>query len=73
MKFVRFLYQDEPRFALVDGERVILVEGSPFSTYTETEVVEQFRDIQLLPPCQPTKVVCIGLNYRDHAQEFNLP
>ena len=28
-----------------------------------------------LPPCQPSKIVCLGLNYRDHAQEmgFSIP
>lgn len=30
--------------------------------------------IQLLPPiAAPQKIVCIGLNYRDHAAEVNLP
>jgi 2-keto-4-pentenoate hydratase/2-oxohepta-3-ene-1,7-dioic acid hydratase in catechol pathway len=30
-------------------------------------------EIRLLPPVQPTKVVAIGLNYRDHAEEVGLP
>jgi len=25
---------------------------------------------RLLPPCQPSKIVCLGLNYRDHAEEM---
>jgi 2-keto-4-pentenoate hydratase/2-oxohepta-3-ene-1,7-dioic acid hydratase in catechol pathway len=28
--------------------------------------------VRLLPPVVPTKVVCIGLNYRDHAEESEL-
>ncbi|USZ69815.1 fumarylacetoacetate hydrolase family protein (plasmid) [Halorussus salilacus] len=31
-------------------------------TYDETEV-------DVLPPCDPSKIVCVGLNYRDHAAE----
>ncbi len=27
---------------------------------------------RLLPPCRPSKIVCLGLNYRDHAQEMGL-
>jgi len=27
------------------------------------------EEVTLLPPCEPTKVVCVGLNYADHAQE----
>jgi 2-keto-4-pentenoate hydratase/2-oxohepta-3-ene-1,7-dioic acid hydratase in catechol pathway len=31
-------------------------------------------DVRLLPPIpRPGKIVCIGLNYRDHAAEVNLP
>lgn len=26
-------------------------------------------EIDVLPPCKPTKIVCIGLNYADHAEE----
>jgi 2-keto-4-pentenoate hydratase/2-oxohepta-3-ene-1,7-dioic acid hydratase in catechol pathway len=26
-------------------------------------------EVDLLPPCDPTKVVCVGLNYADHAAE----
>jgi 2-keto-4-pentenoate hydratase/2-oxohepta-3-ene-1,7-dioic acid hydratase in catechol pathway len=27
--------------------------------------------VTVLPPCKPTKIVCVGLNYRDHAAEMN--
>src|SRR5437868_13611337 len=26
--------------------------------------------VQLLPPCAPTKIVCVGRNYLDHAKEL---
>jgi 2,4-diketo-3-deoxy-L-fuconate hydrolase len=29
-------------------------------------------DVELLPPVVPGKVICIGLNYRDHAEENDL-
>jgi 2-keto-4-pentenoate hydratase/2-oxohepta-3-ene-1,7-dioic acid hydratase in catechol pathway len=28
---------------------------------------------RLLPPCVPSKIVCVGRNYADHAKEFNNP
>jgi 2-keto-4-pentenoate hydratase/2-oxohepta-3-ene-1,7-dioic acid hydratase in catechol pathway len=28
-------------------------------------------DVKVMPPCTPTKIVCVGLNYRDHAKELN--
>lgn len=27
------------------------------------------EDVEVLPPCEPSKVVCVGLNYADHAAE----
>ena len=27
--------------------------------------------VTILPPCKPTKIVCVGLNYKDHAAEMN--
>jgi 2-keto-4-pentenoate hydratase/2-oxohepta-3-ene-1,7-dioic acid hydratase in catechol pathway len=26
-------------------------------------------EVEILPPCEPSKIVCIGLNYADHADE----
>jgi 2-keto-4-pentenoate hydratase/2-oxohepta-3-ene-1,7-dioic acid hydratase in catechol pathway len=31
------------------------------------------RGARLLPPCAPSKIVCVGRNYADHAKEFNNP
>ena len=28
-------------------------------------------DVEVLPPAEPTKIVCVGLNYQDHADERN--
>lgn len=30
------------------------------------------EDVRLLAPCEPTKIVAVGLNYRDHAEELKL-
>ena len=28
------------------------------------------EQVQFLPPCQPTKIVCVGRNYKEHAKEL---
>ncbi len=28
-------------------------------------------EVKVLPPCTPTKIVCVGLNYTDHAKELS--
>lgn len=36
----------------------------------ETETFEP-ESVEILPPCDPSKIVCVGLNYADHAKEQN--
>jgi 2-keto-4-pentenoate hydratase/2-oxohepta-3-ene-1,7-dioic acid hydratase in catechol pathway len=45
-----------------------LVEGDVFGTFTEGEEIAR-DESPLLAPVQPSKIVCVGLNYRDHAAE----
>jgi len=33
----------------------------------------KFEYVKFLPPVKPSKIVCIGLNYIDHAKELNMP
>lgn len=37
---------------------------------SETGETFELGEVLLLPPANPTKIVCIGLNYRDHAEEL---
>lgn len=41
--------------------------ASSIQAGTETFSIE---DVRLLPPCIPTKIVCVGRNYADHAKEL---
>ena len=47
-----------------------LVEGDAFGKY-ELGAPVALTASALLPPVRPSKVVAIGLNYRDHAAEMN--
>lgn len=73
MKYVRIQFPGGPRFGIIDGDTVRLIEGSPFGSLVMTDFVVPLAGVKLLSPCEPSKGVCIGLNYRDHAEEFKLP
>ncbi len=73
MKYVRFTYQNKVSYGLLNDDTIQVLEGSPFSTYTITDVRLSASEVTLLTPCDYSKAICIGLNYRDHAQEFQLP
>ncbi len=55
--------------ALVDG-CVRRLNGSPYVGAEYTGEEYGLDDVQLLPPCEPTKVVAVGLNYAKHAAEM---
>jgi 2-keto-4-pentenoate hydratase/2-oxohepta-3-ene-1,7-dioic acid hydratase in catechol pathway len=66
MKLVRFRVDGQKFEGRVEGAMLLpLVKDTSKWEYP----IEQ---VQLLAPCQPTKVVAIGLNYRDHAEELKL-
>jgi len=72
MKIIRFEDNGEIKFGILQGEEIKVVSGDIFSDYQITEQVIHLNTVKLLSPCTITKAVCIGLNYRGHAQEMQL-
>jgi 2-keto-4-pentenoate hydratase/2-oxohepta-3-ene-1,7-dioic acid hydratase in catechol pathway len=70
MKFARFEHKGTVSFGMVKEEKIILLHGSLFDTYEETGMQYALSDVKLLPPVVPTKIVCIGMNYREHIEEI---
>ena len=70
MKIVRVQTTDGIRYGGVEEEGIRVHEGSPLVAWEPTEVIIPFSDAKLLAPVLPTKVVCVGRNYEDHASEL---
>ena len=51
------------RYGVLDGETVRDQSGAD----------RRLADVRLLPPCWPSKIVCVGRNYREHASELGNP
>ena len=69
MRVVRVLYEGDCRYGLADHDTVTLITDEPFAAW-EPEGVVPLSHAQLLPPVVPTKVVCVGLNYKGHIAEM---
>ena len=71
MKIVRFTggFSNEYGILLEDG--VQKIEDSPFKAITPTHQYHRISDLKLLPPCVPSKIVALGVNYRSHGEEMN--
>jgi 2-keto-4-pentenoate hydratase/2-oxohepta-3-ene-1,7-dioic acid hydratase in catechol pathway len=70
MKWCRIETPNGPRFGLVEGERVTVVEGTPFDRFTKTQTVVPLTGAKLLVPVVPGTFYAIGSNYRDHIEKM---
>ena len=73
MKLARFLKDGLIKFGIVEGERVIEIDGSIFGNFKKTAITHKLKQVKLMAPCEPSKIIAIGLNYKAHAMEFNKP
>lgn len=73
MRLVRFLARgDKPAWGIVNGDELAELDGDFFTPFKTAKAGHVLSRVQLLPPCNPSKVVAVGLNYRDHAHELGL-
>jgi 2-keto-4-pentenoate hydratase/2-oxohepta-3-ene-1,7-dioic acid hydratase in catechol pathway len=57
------------RWATEDGDAVVTAAAGPYGRIAFGDETFAPDEVDILPPCEPTKVVCVGLNYADHAEE----
>lgn len=72
MKYARVKYSNEIYYAKVEGNVVTLLDGDIFDCYSVTDTTLPLDEVKLMPPCMPSKIAAVGLNYADHAHELNL-
>jgi 2-keto-4-pentenoate hydratase/2-oxohepta-3-ene-1,7-dioic acid hydratase in catechol pathway len=71
MKIARFSNGAEPRYGIVDGPELVVLKGHPLAVgYDTTGERIPLKEVKLLAPTIPSKVICIGKNFADHAAEI---
>lgn len=71
-RYFRIEHKGEPRHVVDEGGEWRLVEGDLFGAHEAGDVVASSGH-RLLAPVLPSKIVAVGLNYKDHAAEQNKP
>ena len=59
-----------PVFGVVNGTSIDIIKGHPFSELEFTGVNLDLEKVKILSPVLPSKIVCVGKNYADHAKEL---
>ncbi len=72
MKLARYIYEDRVCYGVLEGDILHELARPPFGGIEVQGRTCGLDEAEILPPVFPQKIVCVGLNYRDHAEEFGL-
>jgi 2-keto-4-pentenoate hydratase/2-oxohepta-3-ene-1,7-dioic acid hydratase in catechol pathway len=80
MKFISYMENKIKKTGIIHGNSVKeltctiidAIKTSNIEEFLKNQSLTNFSDIKILAPVKPSKVVCVGLNYRDHARELNM-
>src|SRR6185369_11258997 len=70
MIYCRFQSGDVHGWGIVEEHQVWEVTPDIFSTFEKTGRAYPLNEVRFLAPCLPSKIVAVGLNYKDHIAEF---
>jgi 2-keto-4-pentenoate hydratase/2-oxohepta-3-ene-1,7-dioic acid hydratase in catechol pathway len=70
MRWARIERQGSPSYAVVEGDTVIPVRGSPFESWERTSEKLKLADVKLLLPVIPPTFYAAGMNYAQHVIEI---
>lgn len=73
MKIIRYAADSKTRYGILEGDQVQELDGEPYAQIKKSGRSCALKDVKLLAPCAPSKIVAIGLNYHAHAKEVNQP
>ncbi|MFH1737921.1 MAG: fumarylacetoacetate hydrolase family protein [bacterium] len=65
-RYVRFQKGRQAVYGLLEGETIHELSGSIFEKAEKTGKSFSLREVKLLAPCEPTKVLAVGGNYSSH-------
>ncbi len=72
MKYIRFKRDDVVGYGILEGKMIREIKGDIYRDYQLADKVYNLAEVEILAPCRPERIVCVGLNYKDHAQELNM-
>ena len=72
MKIIRFKFEEDTRYGILEDARVFLCDGDPFTGLTRLSSLVDLEAVKLLAPVSPPNIICLGLNYRKHADEAGM-
>ncbi len=72
MKIIRYQDGSIVKWGVVEEDRIREMDRDPFADFRLSARGKRIEEVRLLAPCLPSKIVAVGLNYRDHAEELKM-
>lgn len=70
MRIVRYQRSTEsPRYGWILDDKIGEIEGDIFGAYRRLDANLPLEEVRLLAPMIPSKIICVGRNYVEHAKE----
>jgi len=70
VKYVRLEGTNGPCWGVIKDDTVLTLKKAPYEELEYDGGSLPLSACRLLAPCEPTKIVCVGKNYVDHAREM---
>ncbi|MDP3183940.1 MAG: fumarylacetoacetate hydrolase family protein [Anaerolineales bacterium] len=72
MKIVRYQMKNEtPKYGWILEDKIGAIEGDIYGEYRRLEAETTLASLKLLAPAQPSKILCVGRNFVEHAKEHD--
>jgi 2-keto-4-pentenoate hydratase/2-oxohepta-3-ene-1,7-dioic acid hydratase in catechol pathway len=65
-KYIRYRNSAGASYGILDGDTVREIRGDLFGAHAETGATHPLADVKVLHPCEPGKILAVGLNYKSH-------
>jgi 2-keto-4-pentenoate hydratase/2-oxohepta-3-ene-1,7-dioic acid hydratase in catechol pathway len=77
MKLIRFFDEGKKKTGILEDNLITEITGSILEVFNNSDKCSELdtrnlNEVKILPPVLPSKIVCVGLNYIDHARELNM-
>ncbi len=71
MRIIRYQAEEEAaHYGWLHEDKIGEIQGNPFGKFRRHEARRPVGEVKLLAPCTPSKIVCVGRNYVEHAKEL---
>ncbi len=79
MKIIQFTSDGKQKTGLLEDRKVVELNCSTIEAINSINInqfkkdtIYKFEDIKISAPVLPSKIICVGLNYKDHAAELKM-